>query len=47
MIACFARYVEFANQVMYYQRNDKQSRLRLLGVDALSDSWRKILSKRL
>jgi MOSC domain-containing protein YiiM len=39
--------VEFANQVMYRQRPDRASLERVLAVEALSDAWRKSLSKRL
>jgi MOSC domain-containing protein YiiM len=39
--------VAFANQVMYRQRADRESLLRVLNVDALSAAWRKTLSRRL
>jgi MOSC domain-containing protein YiiM len=39
--------VEFANQVVYRQREDRASLERVLAVDALSEAWRTSLSRRL
>lgn len=39
--------VEFANQVLYHQRDDVESLKRVLEVEALSPSWRTTLEKRL
>lgn len=39
--------VEWANQVLYRQRDDRASLEKVLSVDALSASWRAMLSKRL
>ena len=39
--------IEFANQVMYRQRGDLDSRRRVLEVPELSEAWRRTLTGRL
>ena len=39
--------VEFANQVLYHQRDDLDSLRRVLDVPELSEAWRKTLTRRL